>query len=556
MNGGALLARVLVNASCALGTIWNGTLCSALSARIDLPDESTNPLTVIQGSTDIGFLGSGTTDSIPAGLGYNYFVGPGTSPNALAVDTAGNIYTSNGGTNTISKIAPNGFITRSFATVGQSPNALTFDRVGNLYTANFTANTVSKVTPGGIVNTFATVGTNPYGLTFDPTGNLYTANFGSNNISKVTPGGDVNTFVTMPPASGPHAIAADSFGNIFVTNHFKATVSKIDPTGVIVATYPVGNNPSALVFDPAGNLYVGPSMGGGIRKITPAGVVSSVGPAGISGDGLTFDSLGNLYAADSGAGYLYKITPGGVPTIHGPLWIPSLKGALYNPLTGGVYTTQPSNGLVKKLTTGINPITEYRWSEGTCGGSVLQSNSSFAFNMPTPTPASRTVFLRIKDSQGQWSTNCPSRTINITPPPVNGACGSSGPFSLAPTTGLCTAGTPSAVPTGSGPWFWDCNGSNGGTNATCSALSAVVPGTCGPSATETNVKPTTGLCNYTATTPTVLGSRPWTWKCTDSAGFGFASCTTTTKCGDGVCQKGTETFLNCPKDCKQKFQQF
>ena len=53
---------------------------------------------------------------------------------------------------------------------------------------------------------------------------------------------------------------------------------------------------------------------------------------------------------------------------------------------------------------------------------------------------------------------------------VNGACGSanSQTFSSAPTSGLCSTGTPSSV-SGSGPWSWTCTGSNGGSTANCSA---------------------------------------------------------------------------------------
>jgi hypothetical protein len=36
------------------------------------------------------------------------------------------------------------------------------------------------------------------------------------------------------------------------------------------------------------------------------------------------------------------------------------------------------------------------------------------------------------------------------------------------TTNLCTAGTATTV-SGTGPWTWACNGSNGGANASCSA---------------------------------------------------------------------------------------
>jgi hypothetical protein len=53
---------------------------------------------------------------------------------------------------------------------------------------------------------------------------------------------------------------------------------------------------------------------------------------------------------------------------------------------------------------------------------------------------------------------------------VDGVCGSANGASTAtaPTANLCSAGIASSV-TGSGPWNWTCNGTNGGTNASCSA---------------------------------------------------------------------------------------
>jgi hypothetical protein len=56
------------------------------------------------------------------------------------------------------------------------------------------------------------------------------------------------------------------------------------------------------------------------------------------------------------------------------------------------------------------------------------------------------------------------------PTPVDGACGpaSGATSSVAPSVGLCSAGTASAV-TGTGPWTWQCAGSNSGTTSSCSA---------------------------------------------------------------------------------------
>jgi len=71
----------------------------------------------------------------------------------------------------------------------------------------------------------------------------------------------------------------------------------------------------------------------------------------------------------------------------------------------------------------------------------------------------------------EWRDNLYGRGVTTTTSnPVNGACGSSNAqtFTAAPTTNLCSTGTASAV-TGSGPWSWTCQGTDGGTSATCTA---------------------------------------------------------------------------------------
>ncbi|MBI2037411.1 MAG: hypothetical protein HYT15_00555 [Candidatus Magasanikbacteria bacterium] len=118
----------------------------------------------------------------------------------------------------------------------------------------------------------------------------------------------------------------------------------------------------------------------------------------------------------------------------------------------------------------------------------------------------------------------------ISPPiPVSGACGSSNNTTLssAPTTNLCASGSPSSV-SGSGPWSWTCNGSNGGTTASCTAQRTItqtpVNGVCG-SANNTTVStaPTTNLCS-SGSASTVAGSGPWTWSCAGSNGGTTGNC--------------------------------
>ena len=134
---------------------------------------------------------------------------------------------------------------------------------------------------------------------------------------------------------------------------------------------------------------------------------------------------------------------------------------------------------------------------------------------------------------------------------VNGACGSSNGATLtsAPTANLCTTGTASTV-SGSGPWSWSCAGSNGGTTATCSALKVAstqgVNGTCGSSngATLTSA-PTTNLCSA-GTASTITGSGPWRWNCAGSNGGTTASCSASLQAassGSGSSASGSIPFV-------------
>ena len=79
------------------------------------------------------------------------------------------------------------------------------------------------------------------------------------------------------------------------------------------------------------------------------------------------------------------------------------------------------------------------------------------------------VFTANWGSNPYWNNSVTSYNVTSAGP-VNGQCGSANGqmFTSAPTTNLCSVGTPSAV-SGTGPWSWTCSGSNGGTTASCTA---------------------------------------------------------------------------------------
>ena len=125
-----------------------------------------------------------------------------------------------------------------------------------------------------------------------------------------------------------------------------------------------------------------------------------------------------------------------------------------------------------------------------------------------------------------------SSSGNVT----NGVCGTANntTVSSAPTTGLCSTGTPTAVTTDGSSFIWQCTGSgnfnevagcvatigstsssSGSSSGGLSSLGSDSP--CGTAnGSTTNTAPTTGLCD-TGTASAVSGFGPWYWSCTGLA---------------------------------------
>ena len=99
------------------------------------------------------------------------------------------------------------------------------------------------------------------------------------------------------------------------------------------------------------------------------------------------------------------------------------------------------------------------------GGAVLSAGSQPLTVTFTPSDAtdytSATALNAITVNTGSTAQSTP----------VNGSCGPANGTnaSAAPTAGLCSAGTASAV-TGNGPWTWQCTGSNSGITSMCTVL--------------------------------------------------------------------------------------
>lgn len=171
---------------------------------------------------------------------------------------------------------------------------------------------------------------------------------------------------------------------------------------------------------------------------------------------------------------------------------------------------------------------------GTCGSAdstgTMSTSSSNLCSSGTASAVSGT---------GPWAWTCNGANGGTNascsaPLMQNGVCGSANGVGVtsAPSSNLCSSGTATTV-SGSGPWSWNCNGANGGTNASCSAPLRV-NAVCGSAnGVGTYSAPSTGLCSP-GTASAVSGSGPFTWACAGANGGTNASCSAPLR-QDAVC---------------------
>ena len=289
-------------------------------------------------------------------------------PNAVALDSVGNIYVSEFGNNCIRKITLESTVTTlagstsSGSTDGTGTNAsfygptgIAVDSGGVVYVADAANQRIRKIATD-IVTTFAGstygrtngTGTNaqfvtPKGMALDSLGNLYVADQNANRICKITSSGVMTTFAgqnnpgsadgtgTNASFNQPNGVAVDSTGNVYVADTTNQRIRKITPAGVVTTlagstqgyldgtgTNAIFSVPSGIAVDSAGNVYVGDQYNNCIRKITPGGVVTTLPGKGanifVSPSGVAVDSAGNVYTMNVTGSQIIKITPEGVIT--------------------------------------------------------------------------------------------------------------------------------------------------------------------------------------------------------------------------------------------------
>ena len=341
----------------------------------------------------------------------------------LAVDSSGNMYTIDIGTDELLKITPQGSITTLpnpvyFPVVDSSNNL--FGVYGNaIYTLDSSGNRIllaGSQSVSSYVN--ATGPTARFGnitcMTIDSSNNLYVYDAGNFRIRKITVSGVVTTVAgdgTEGYLDGPGTTA--KFGNV--------TSITCDLSGNIYVSHGVTEN----------DIYTYK-----IRKINSLGVVSTF----LSSDTMYYDQItcskqGDIYArcrlAGSGdSNYIMKISPTGIQTLYSGEYntfeqvndivmyakYKEIEGITIDNSGNIILIDNPSSGssirTIKPITSGPSPIESIspyiissslftvRWT-----GGAYSTNHIFKINGIVTTPYTYDSFLKTAGFTGLISTN-------------------------------------------------------------------------------------------------------------------------------------------------------
>jgi uncharacterized protein (TIGR03437 family) len=279
----------------------------------------------------------------------------------MAIDSAGNLYFTDGVDYVVRRITPDGTISTyagngqpvhagdngpaTSASIGTAIGALAVDDAGNLYIAEDITNQIRKVAPNGIITTLAGSGQigfqdgpaasaqffTPVGLAVDGAHNVFVADVNNGLIRKISPGGTVSTIAGtsifgFAGDEGPalkaqfrfaEGVAVGGDGDLYLvdTGNFRiraisedGTISTVVGTGEFQNTpdgTPADNAtlsaPNLLSFDPSGRLLIADAGDFTVKRINADGRIETVAGFGVQGAGL-------------GEGSVYELNFGGPAT--------------------------------------------------------------------------------------------------------------------------------------------------------------------------------------------------------------------------------------------------
>lgn len=512
------LAHLRVPRSVALVAVMTGVAFVAgltvVSGTASASAPAAGQLAIIAGNGNYGSPSPGPATSTPV-----------SNPSAVAADSAGDVFIAASGqriyevtpSGTLSYVAGNGSYgapTPGPATSSDlfSPQGLAVDSAGDLYISDTGSNRILKVTPSGTLSVIAGNGGSgaptpgpatsselqqPEGIAVGSAGDVFIADTYNGDVEKVTPSGTLSIVAgtgsfgapTAGPAASsrlyaPRGVAVDSAGNLYIADSGNEVVEKVSPSGtlsVFAGTGSIGSPapgpatssglwlPYEVAVDSTNDVYIADSQHDDIDKVTPSGTLSIVagtgsyntptaGPATSSAlavpVGVTVDGAGDLFIADSDNNDVEEV---GAPLVA-PVLIADTPGTTAALGTSYSYT----------FTATGNPSPTFSVSSGSLPpGLTLHATTGVLSGAPT---ASGTFTFTVSATNSSMSVS--SGSIVMTVPALASNPTNSNP-TPTPTTGqtpvtptpplssppASSGGNVASTPSGTGYWTVSATGS-------------------------------------------------------------------------------------------------
>ncbi|HEV3164200.1 MAG TPA: Ig-like domain-containing protein [Isosphaeraceae bacterium] len=267
---------------------------------------------------------------------------PQTNPMEIARGADGNLWFTDGFSNSIDRIDTSGHITEfRIPTANSGPSGITLGPDGSLWFSERFGNKIGRVTPQGHFQEFsiADVNHDVFQLTAGPDGNIWFTEGTSGKIGRITPQGQVTEFLVPTQHSFPYGIVTATDGNLWFTELAADKIGRITPQGKITEfALPSGGRPgmpliepSGIAVGPDGNLWFTEEGTGAIGVIIPStgqSVSFPLPPVNtilVPGDFITIfrpdpakivtGPDGNLWFTLRGESQIGRITPSGNITI-------------------------------------------------------------------------------------------------------------------------------------------------------------------------------------------------------------------------------------------------
>jgi trimeric autotransporter adhesin len=328
-------------------------------------------------------------------------------PEAIALDSAGNIFIADASDNKIRRVDA---VTKVITSVVGNGNACTNP---TLACGDGAAATAAQLNF-------------PEGIAVDAAGNLYVSDTLDHRVRIVSPAGTINPFAgnggfchnstttcgdghaaTLANLFKPQQVAVDGSGNVYIADTGDHKIRIVDTTGTInlfagsgaqgfggdagAAASAALDLPVGVSVDGSGNVLIADSGNQRVR-IVSGGVIQTLAGGGSGGDGglaisallagpytVTGDSAGNLYIADTGNNRIRELSGGVITTVAGTGSVgfsgdngPATSAMLNGPTSvavdgaGNIFFSDTGNLVVRRIDATTHNITTVAGNGSSC----------------------------------------------------------------------------------------------------------------------------------------------------------------------------------------------